>query len=62
MQHGHGTLECRLHLRIATGREGHFAQRTGLGISIVRLRDGVHGEGKEECQMGDADFHDPLLK
>ena len=30
MQHGHGTLERRLHLRIATGREGHLAQRGGF--------------------------------
>jgi hypothetical protein len=41
-------FERRLHLRIATGREGHLAQRTGLGIRIVRLREAGHGQSKEE--------------
>jgi len=48
MQHRHGTLERRLHLRIATGREGDFAQRAGWGIGIVRLGEAGNGERKKD--------------
>lgn len=61
MQHGHGTLERRLHLRIAAGREGHLAQGTGLGIRIVRLGGDRQSECKKECKMKEAEFHGALL-
>ena len=51
MQHRDGTLELRLHLGIAAGREGHLAQRTGLRVRVVRLRGAEQGESEEQGEL-----------
>ena len=60
VQHRHRALERGLHLRIAARRERHLAQRTGLRIRLVRLRDAVHGKGYSECKVRQAKFHGDL--
>jgi hypothetical protein len=44
MQHGHGALESRLHLRVATRRERDFAQVAVMGSGIGRSSETAYGE------------------
>jgi hypothetical protein len=61
MQHGDGTLERRLYLRVATGGEGNFAKRPALGNRIVRVSGAVHGKSNKEWKMIQAKIHGALL-
>ena len=57
MQHRDGAFEGRLHFRIAARRERDLAERTGLGIRVVRAGRAAHEEGCDDRYEQQAEIH-----
>jgi hypothetical protein len=57
MQHGDSALERGLDFRVATRRERHLADNTGLRIRIVRVSGAVKCDSNQQWEMKDAEIH-----